>query len=108
MAVLDVDELVPRTLRQPRRAHEVLDQPVEVVVGEQAHSAREAAVEDRMVVGDQRLRAILDVRAREASGMRELQADVEVGVRVGAEALAVRGDQVLAQPGQALSASRDR
>ena len=46
VAVLDVDEGVARVAGEPApRRDEVLDQPAEIVVGEQAHAAGEPAIE---------------------------------------------------------------
>ena len=102
MAVLHVHEGEPRLLGQARGGHEIRDQAVQLLVGEAANLTREAAIQDRVRVGDEGLRAVRGVGPREAAGMGELQADVEVGVGLGTETLAVRADEMLAQPGQAL------
>ena len=51
VAVLDVHEVEARPLRQDRRAHEVVDEAVELVVGQDPHPAREAPIEHRVGEG---------------------------------------------------------
>ena len=58
VTVLDVHELKPDVLRQPRGMHELVDQPVELVIGEDAHARGEAPVEHRMRVGCERRRSV--------------------------------------------------
>ena len=50
-----------------------------------------------MAIGDERFGPIGAVRPREAAGMCELQADDKIVGGVGAEALAMRGEQLVAQ-----------
>ena len=90
VAGLDVDEAEAGVARQPRRRDEVVDQAIQLVVLEHAHAVREPPVEDRVRARGDRRRPIVDVRPRVAPRMRQLQADVEIAVGVGAESLAVR------------------
>ena len=95
MAVLHVDEVEARPLRQHGCAHEVVHETVELRVAQDLHTAREAAVEERMVPRSQRLRAIPGGRPRVAARVGELQADHEALVRAAARAMGRH--QLLAQ-----------
>src|SRR5204863_5188645 len=100
VAVFDVDELKPRTVREARRANEIDNDPIELAVGCDTDTVRKPAIEDRVRICGQRLGAVLFVRTREASGVRELQPDEEVVACRGSKALAVRGDEEIAQARQ--------
>ncbi len=96
--MFDVDEREPGVPREPRRLDEPCHQPIEILIGQHPHARREAPVEMRMRVCDERLRGGLDGGPGIAAGVRELEAGEQVAVGVGAEAFAVRGDERLAQP----------
>ncbi len=100
MAVLDVDELESDRVGTTRGLDELVDQAIDRLVGHQRDAAGEPLVEDRIGVRGERLGAIPDVRAREAARVRELETEIEVAVRVRAEALAVRGDELVAERGE--------
>ncbi len=87
-------------------AHEVRDELLEIVVFEQPDARWKATIENRMGAGRQRRRTIVDVGARVAARVRELQTDEKVGVRRRAEPFAVRGDERLSQAGDRAPASR--
>ena len=59
VAVLDVDEGEARLARAHRRGDEVVDQPIELVVGEDRPIVgdADARVEDRVAIGDARRRS---------------------------------------------------
>ncbi len=99
VAMLEVDEIVAAIARKARRAHEILDEPGDVVVAQHRPVVRNAvlAVEQGMPVGDHRLEALVVVRLAETAGMGELQADDEAAVV--AHGGAVGCDERLAQPG---------
>src|SRR5205823_11820864 len=80
VAVFEVDELEPRRPRSLPRAHEVLDQRVELGVGEARRSIVEAEppIENRMVIDDARFGMAVLMRTRKAARVRELEADVEI------------------------------
>ncbi len=63
MAVLQVDELEAEVGREPRGGDEVFAQPVELIVGQHAHAAGEPVVEERMLVGDERVRRMVEPMA---------------------------------------------
>ena len=100
MAVLDVDELESDRVGATRGLDELFDQAIDCLVGHQRDAAGEPLVEDRIGVRGERLGAIPDVRSREAARVRELETEIEVAVRVRAEALAVRGDELVAERGE--------
>ena len=77
VTVLDVDEVEAGGARHDGGADEVADQGVELGVGEGAdrRAGREAAIEDRVRVGRDRLPASARVRPRVAARVGELQAD---------------------------------
>ena len=95
--MLDVDELEADRVRPLGRGDELVDQPVDLVVGQHRHAAGKALVEHRVAARGQRLGPVPHVRPREAAGVRQLQAEVEVAVGVGAEPVAMRGDELVAQ-----------
>ena len=76
VAVLDVHEGVAGVAGHAAPRRRSVDQPIEIVVGQQPHAGGEAAIELRMRVGDLRLRRRVLRRARVAARVRELQADV--------------------------------
>jgi hypothetical protein len=98
VARLDVDEPVTRSVRQPGRCHEIIDEGIELLVRQHAHAARHAPIQHRMAAGRQRLWTIVDVRPAPASGVSQLQADEEIAVGVRAEAFPMRGHQHVPQP----------
>src|SRR6185503_19558486 len=89
MACLDVDEREAGVASEAGRVRELHLQPRQLVVVDHAHAARKAAIEDWMGRGGERRGAIVDVGARVASRVRQLQADEEIGVCVRAESLAM-------------------
>jgi hypothetical protein len=102
VTVLHVHELEPSPPREDGRAHEVIGQAVEVLVGQDPHRPREAPVKDRVGEGHERFRTVPGIGAAIAAGMRELQAYHEVARSALAEALLVGGDERLPQAGQGL------
>ena len=72
---------------------------VDFCVGQHAHATGESLVENRMMTGRERRRFVPDIGPREAPRVRNLQAEIEIAVGVGAKALAMRRDQFVAQPG---------
>ena len=97
VAVLDVDEVEPRRLRQPGGGHEVLDEGLDLLVAHHRVIALGPIrrVEKRVVVQGARLGSVPAVRVRHAAGVRELHADEQV-VR-GGEALLVAADEERSQ-----------
>ncbi len=96
---LDVDELIAGVVRQARGRDEVLDQPVQIVVRQHRDAGRHAAIQDRIRDGGERFGPIEDIRSRPAARMRQLQADEQIAVGVGAEPFTMRADQRFAQIG---------
>jgi hypothetical protein len=97
VAVLDVDEREAGVPRLFGRGHEPVDEAIEIVVAHHRQAGGEAAIQQRMRVRDARLGTPFHRRLCVASRVRELQADVEIAVRVRAEGLAVRGHERFAQ-----------
>jgi hypothetical protein len=96
--VLHVHELEADLVGAAGRGHEVVDQLVQLVVGERPGAAREAAVEEGMGVGGERLGLVPGPRARGAPRVRELEAHQQVRLGGHPEDLAVRFDERLAEP----------
>ena len=69
VAVLDVDEIVAALLGALGRDHVVVDQPLDLVVADHRPARRiaELAVEQRVVIGDDRLELGVVVRLAEAA-----------------------------------------
>ena len=80
VAMLQVHEVRAHVPRELRRADEVLDEPLNLVVGEDLRVARdlELRVENRMPERDTRLVGRLPVRFAETSRVCELESDDEV------------------------------
>src|SRR5919201_5411345 len=91
VTMLDVDELESHVVGESRSSHEILDEAIELVIFKNVRNAVEAAIEQRMGVSGLRLQTVLRVRTREAAGVRELQADEQVALGAGSEALAMCG-----------------
>ena len=106
VAVLHVDECKSDPLGVARRAHEVLDQPVELVVAETCRVAGDvqAIVEHRVPVGDARPRP-RSRRPGVSSGVGQLQPDDEVA---GACRIAPRARATRCSRSEARSASVPR
>ena len=90
MARLRVDELKAAVMREPRRGDVVVHEAIELVVGQHAHAAREPLIENRMMARRERRRLVPHVGPREASRVGNLQPEIQIGVGVRAEALAMR------------------
>ena len=73
VAVLDVDEVEAGSAGQPRRLDEVVDQAVELVIGDHPDPVGEAPVENRVVARRKGLGAAPFVGAPVPSGVGELQ-----------------------------------
>ncbi len=107
MAGFHVDELKADFVREAGGGDVVVDQPFQIVVGpDDALIVRidvELCIEQRMMVGDPRFEAFI-VRAREAAGVGELQADeqIVVGAERFAMGVAAGGQQI----GQAVAVAR--
>ena len=70
------------------------------------HAAWEPLIENRMRVADARLGAIGSIRPRVAARVGQLQADAQIVGGAGAVALAMGGDELVAQPREPRSVSR--
>ena len=77
VAVLEIEELEPEPGRQSRGRHEIVRQPVELVVGQHANAVGESRVEQRVRVRDERVGRVVEPMAREPARVGELQADEE-------------------------------
>src|SRR6185503_20126518 len=101
VAMLEVHEVRADLGRNLRRAHVALDEFLDLAVTENLRVACdvELLVENRMTIGHARFPALLVIRSAEASRVGELKTyDQIVGV---AEALLVRGDERVAESGDA-------
>jgi hypothetical protein len=77
VAMLDIYETITALRGQARRRDEIADEIAHLVVVQDRVFGRNAelAVQNRMVVENLRLHAVLPVRPAETAGMRQLQAD---------------------------------
>ena len=97
--MLDVDELEADRVRAPRGSDEVVDQPIELVVGHHRARRRESACRAPDCAyaarGSGRFQ---HVRPREAARVRELEAEVEIARRRSRRnARAMRADELVAE-----------
>jgi hypothetical protein len=106
VARLHVDEAKSRVAGARGRADEIVDERIELGILEHADAVREAPIEDRVRARRDRRWPIVDVRPGIAARVRQLQADVQIAVRVRSEALAMRGDELLAQGGNRADGAR--
>ena len=98
-ARLGVHELIPTRVGKPRRGRVIVDDALDVSVGEHVDAAGKAFVENRMMTTCERRRRVPYIGAREAPGVCDLQAEIQIAVRVGSEAITMRRDQLIAEPG---------
>ena len=106
VTMFDVDEIVAAGLGALGGDNIVVDQRLDFVVGDHRPVRRiaEFAVEQRMVIGDDRFELGVVVRLAETAGMRELQSDDDVVLAAGR--FLVRGDCDVAQTGDVALALR--
>ena len=71
---------------------------LQLVVAEQPQRCGETRVEHRIGDRGDRLGPFVQVGFRKAARVGQLQPDIEISVRAGAESIAMRRDQLLAQP----------
>ncbi len=97
MTGFDVDKLIAAVEGAPRRRDEIVHQPIEFSVRQDANAVRKATIQHRVSRASKWLGSIMHGRPRVASRMGQLQSDPEIAVRVGAEAFTVRIDRLVAQ-----------
>ena len=82
VARLRVHELISARICEPRGGGVVVDNPLDLVVGQHAHAAGESSVENGMMTRSERRRLVPHIRARETPGVRELQSEIQIAIRV--------------------------
>ena len=90
MARLRIDELIPAVVREPRRRDVIVDQAIELGIGQHPDAIGKSFVENRMVARRQRRRLVPHVRPRESARVGDLQPEIQIAVGVRPEALAMR------------------
>ena len=97
VTVLEVDGREPGVPGEPGRGDELIDQPIELLVGDDSDTIGKPSIEERVGIGGERLRLSGAVRPGVAPRVGQLQADVKIAIGVGPEPFPMGRDEFLSQ-----------